>query len=232
MNWKIGRNNTLIITYSTINRERCFPYFSFISKGKERKHLVLKHYLCGMTTNRHICFTAVMLVFLLSLYACQLSENRTEAWAFSNDDGHTWGLIRTDGTVLVPTDAFSQRPSSVVGGMFSLPDGKGRLHLHAANNPARAVTPRSFARIGHYFADVTLAQETTDGPILLIDKQGRDIASTAQYTPYAITRMHNFSEGRALFVTAQGKYGYMDTQGRIVVQPVYDIAHDYYEGVW
>lgn len=184
-----------------------------------------------MTTNRHICFTAVMLVFLLSLYACQPSENRTEAWAFSNDDGHRWGLIRTDGTVLVPTDAFSQRPSSVVGGMFSLPDDKGRLHLHAANNPTRPVTPRSFARIGHFFADVTLAQETTDGPILLIDKQGRDIASTAQYTPYAITRMHNFSEGRALFVTAQGKYGYMDTQGHIVVQPVYDIAYDYHEGV-
>lgn len=172
-----------------------------------------------------------MVLCLILLCACRPSNNEVEAWAFSDDDGKTWGLIGTDGNVRVPAGNFDRRPSSVVGGMFSLPDGKGYVHLYAADQPAQPVTPRKFTRIGHFFTEATLAQETPDGPILITDKEGHDIATTAQYPHYAIVRMHNFSEGRALFVTKQGKHGYMDTRGHITVSPVYDIAYDYHEGV-
>ena len=186
-----------------------------------------------MLHQRHIQLRPIwmMVLCLILLCACRPSNNEVEAWAFSDDDGKTWGLIGTDGNVRVPAGNFDRRPSSVVGGMFSLPDGKGYVHLYAADQPAQPVTPRKFARIGHFFTEATLAQETPDGPILIIDKEGHDIATTAQYPHYAIVRMHNFSEDRALFVTRQGKYGYMDTRGRVTVPPVYDIAYDYHEGV-
>ena len=115
--------------------------------------------------------------------------------------------------------------------MFSLANEEGRLQLYSLHDPAHPVSQRSFVRIGHFFENVTLAQEETDSPILLIDKQGNNVASTSQYPQYDIVLMHNFSEGRALFATGNGKYGYMDTQGNIVIPPIYDRAHDFHEGL-
>lgn len=173
----------------------------------------------------------VVLIGTLALCACQRTAgNGLEAWAFSDDGGASWGLLGADGQILMPAGSFRQQPSSVVGGMFSVPDEEGRLRLHSTDSPLHPVNPRSFARVGHFFADVTLAQEEAQGPILLIDRRGNNIASTTQYPQYDIVQMHNFSNGRALFVTSQGKHGYLDTRGNVAVPPIYDLAYDYHEG--
>lgn len=183
-------------------------------------------------TNHTIHFLLLNLfacVFFLS--ACHDSDsNPVEALPFSND-GISWGLIATDGTVLQPAESFSQPPSVVVGNMFNIADGKGHLRLYNIKTPSQPVCQRTFARIGHFFENVAPAQETPTSPILLIDKEGNNIASTAQYPQYDIVLMHNFSEGRALFSTINGKYGYMDTKGNIVIPPVYDRAYDFHEGM-
>lgn len=177
----------------------------------------------------------ILLFFLwfcaVCLSACHPAcDDATEALPFCGGREQAWGLIATDGTVLVPSGSLEQRPSAVVGGMFSMADGKGRLYLYNIQNPTRPVCQRSFARVGHFFEEVAPAQEFAGSPLLLIDKQGNEIASTAQYPQYDIVMMHNFSEGRALFATAGGKYGYMDTRGRIVIPPLYDLAYDFHEG--
>lgn len=178
----------------------------------------------------HILLSSLS-VCVLFLSSCHhLDTDPVEALPFRND-GTTWGVIATDGTVLQPAGSFEHRPSAVVGGMFSLANEEGRLQLYSLHDPAHPVSQRSFVRIGHFFENVTLAQEETDSPILLIDKQGNNVASTAQYPQYDIVLMHNFSEGRALFATGNGKYGYMDTQGNIVIPPIYDRAYDFHEGL-
>ena len=173
----------------------------------------------------------VALIGTLALCACQRTAgNEMEAWAFSDDGGASWGLLGADGQILMPAGSFRQQPSSVVGGMFSVPDEEGRFRLHSTDSPLHPVSPRSFARVGHFFADVALAQEEAQGPILLIDRRGNNIASTTQYPQYDIVQMHNFSNGRALFITSQGKHGYLDTRGNVAVPPIYDLAYDYHEG--
>ncbi len=179
------------------------------------------------------CFrTWAMLMSLLCLCACRTTnENPVEALAFSEDGGITWGLLNTDGNIPMPAGSFNQRPSTVVESMFSVSDKEGRIQLYSMAHPEKPVNPRSFSRIGHFFEEVTWAQETSDGPVLLIDKQGNILASTAQYPQYDIIRVHNFSEGRALFQTGSGKYGYMDTRGEVVIPPLYDVAYDFSEGI-
>lgn len=177
-----------------------------------------------------------ILLFFLGLCTVCLSACRsahddvTEALPFCNNLDQSWGLISTDGSILIPSGCLERRPSAVVGGMFSMADENGRLYLYSIGNPARPVCQRGFASIGHFFEDVAPAQEFAGSPLLLIDKQGNEIASTAQYPQYNIVMLHNFSEGRALFATANGKYGYMDTRGRIIIPPVYDQAYDFNDG--
>lgn len=84
------------------------------------------------------------------LWSCrQPQKDPTEALPFSND-GKSWGLVKTDGTVLQPAGSFSQRPSAVVGGMFSLADDEGHLYLYDISRPTQPVSRKSFARIGHF----------------------------------------------------------------------------------
>ena len=174
----------------------------------------------------------VVLAGAIVICTCQhTAGEEMEAWAFSDDDEASWGLLDKDGQLLMPAGSFSQPPSAVVNDMFSVADEKGRFHLYHTDNPSRPVSPRSFARIGHFFDEVTLAQEELQGPILLIDRQGNNIVSTAQYPQYDIVQINNFSEGRALFATSQGKYGYLDIQGNVIIPPIYDIAYDYHENI-
>lgn len=163
--------------------------------------------------------------------ACHDTVGKVDALAFKTNIDDKWGLIATDGCVLVSNNTFKQQPSSVVNGMFSLPDGKGFYSLYDIRFPDRPVTPRRFARIGHFFEEVTLAQETPQSPIHIINKEGNTIASTGQYPQYDIVLAHNFHEGMALIATREGKYGYMNKQGKIVVPPLYDYAYDFHDGL-
>lgn len=179
---------------------------------------------------RHIYF--LLLVVWSMLAACRDATDSVDALAFKAAPDGKWGLITTDGQILAAADTYDRQPTAVVNGLFSLPDAKGFYQLYnikgSANHP---VTPRRFARIGHFFENVAPAQETMQSPIILIDRLGRTVASTAQYPQYDIVLMHNFCEGRALFATREGKYGYMDVQGEVVIPPLYDRAYDFCDGL-
>lgn len=175
-------------------------------------------------------FFLPLLAAWMTLAACQRTTDCVDALAFKANSGEKWGLISTDGHILVPANTFGQQPTTVVGGMFSLPDGKGNYQLYNIHQPQQPVSPRSFACIGHFFEGVAPAQESPQSPILLIDKQARTIASTEQYPQYDIALVHNFREGLALIATREGKYGYMNIRGKIVIPPIYDRAYDFCNG--
>lgn len=176
-------------------------------------------------------FQLLLLFLLFGLLSCHTAKDSVEGLPFQSKAEGRWGLIATNGGILVADSAYLQKPSAVVNGLFSLPDGKGLFQLYCIDSPYQPVSPRRFARIGHFFEKVTLAQETPESPILLIDCNGRNVASTNQYPQYDIVLAHNFCEGRALIATRDGKYGYIDTQGKMIIPPLYDCAYDFNNGV-
>lgn len=173
----------------------------------------------------------ILLLATLLLSACTKRHGNVDALAFQAETDAGWGLIGTDGQVQLPAGTLPRQPSAVVNGLFSLPDSTGLYQLYSIRQPDKPICLRRFACIGHFFEETTPRQETPQSPILLIDRQGRTVASTEQYPQYHIVRMHNFSNGRALIVTRDGKYGYMDTRGRLAIPPLYDQAYDFHEGL-
>lgn len=175
-------------------------------------------------------FPSLLIIWML-FTACHDTTDCVNALPFKANPDDKWGLIDTDGRILIQSNTFGQQPSTVVNSMFSLPDGKGCYQIYHIEHPTTPVSPRRFARIGHFFEDVTPAQETLQSPIILVDKKGRTVASTVQYPQYDIALVHNFREERALIATREGKYGYMDTQGKIIIPPLYDRAYDFSNGL-
>jgi hypothetical protein len=171
----------------------------------------------------------ISLCLCLLLISCEKADNKVEALAFKMNATSAWGLISTDGKPLDGAGTYGSQPSSVVNGMYSVPDGKGLFLLYNIDTPRRPVCSRHFYRIGYFFEDVTLAQTAAEAPFILIDKQGNTVA-TLEYPQYNIVLAHNFSQGRALVGTSDGKYGYIDTEGNIVIPPLYSYAADFSEG--
>lgn len=179
-------------------------------------------------------FTTFCIMFLIGwlMMACRPSDNYAiQAYAFQVDSLNGWGLVSTKGQMILPAGTYPLPPSTVVNDMFTVPDSTGRLSLYHIDQPFRPVCLRTFERIGHFFEDVTPAQETESSPILLIDKKGNTVYSTAQYIPHKLVYMHNFSDGRALVATEQGKYGYIDVNGYMIIPPIYTQAFDFNEGL-
>ncbi len=176
-------------------------------------------------------YSVMSLLSLALLFnGCQQAHDEINALPFQNNKNGEWGLIGIDGNILVPAGTFKQEPSTVVNGMFSLPVSENQRQIFQAKEPTQPVSPRLFTQIGHFFEEVTIAQETPDSPILVIDKKGNTVNDIGESLHYDIVLMHNFSEGRALFCTRKGKYGFIDTKGKIIIAPIYDYACDFHEG--
>lgn len=169
------------------------------------------------------------MILILTCIGCRPTTPAIDALPFQQDTEGNWGLIATDGQVKVACGTFSKQPSAVINGMFSLADEEGYYQLYRIDRPTQPVSMQRFARIGHFFEDVTLAQEFPDSPILIIDRNGKTINDIGISLHYDIVLAHNFSEGRALFCTRKGKFGFMDTEGMITIPPVYDQAFDFHE---
>lgn len=179
----------------------------------------------------HIIFTILSSVLMLLCSGCRQCSIGINALPFQENAGDNWGLIATNGEIKVHSGSFTRQPSAVVNGMFSLPDEEGYYQLYQLEHPTQPVSAQRFVQIGHFFEEVTLAQEFPDSPILIIDRKGKIVNDIGISLHYDIVLAHNFAEGRSLFCTRNGKYGFTDTQGKIVISPIYDQAYDFHEGV-
>lgn len=172
----------------------------------------------------------LIFVSIVCMISCTYKQHQVCGYAFQYEATGKWGLVSTEGKLLT-TDVFAYQPTSVINGMFAVPDKEGKYKLHSIDSPLLPVNEQSYHQIGHFFEDVTWAQETPYSPLLLIDKQGKVIVSTIQYPQYDIRVVYNFCNGLALFITNQGKYGYMDTHGNIAIPPIYDRANNFIDNV-
>ena len=158
---------------------------------------------------------------LLLFASCEERRIAIDALPFKVTRGNEWGFLGTDGTIRT-INAFAYRPSAVVNERLSVPNDSGRYELYSFSGELKSVSPKSFVTIGYFFEEVTFAQEEKDGPLMVVDRFGKKVAVVDSYQGHGILMAHNFREGLALVYTNNGKYGYMDTRGELVIKPVYD----------
>lgn len=176
-----------------------------------------------------LCKIAIVMALCSLLAGCRQAA-QVEGIPFIRSWNEGWGMVDCEGETIVPAGNYVGRPSPVVNGRYTVMSADSLVRLYDIARPQQPLSLRKFVRIGYFFDKVTMAQEQEGAPLLLIDRNGQTV-SVLDFPPlYDIVEAHNFYDGRALVKTSQGKYGYVDTRGKLVIPPVYSEASDFSEG--
>lgn len=174
--------------------------------------------------------TIVSLCTLLALAACHKQQAVVTAFPCKMASDNKWGIIASDGK-LVAVNAYEHQPSMATEELFWIQEPDNYYRLYHCNRPNKPVTTKKYHQAGNFFEKVTWAQEKPGSPLMLINKRGKTISHVDYYGDHPVAMAHNFKDGMALICTANLKYGYVNTKGRLVVNPAYDMAYDFSDGL-
>jgi len=133
--------------------------------------------------------------------------------------GNKWGYLDGTGKLAIPLHydaarSFSQGLAAVaVGQKYGYVDPTGKLTI-----------PPQFSDAGEFSDGVALVH-LPDGAKGLVDKQGKIVTLN-----FSFDKLEPFADGMAV-VEVDGKYGYVDKQGTLIVKPQYDRAYPFDQGV-
>lgn len=148
------------------------------------------------------------------------SSGDVEYIPFQSSENANWGLISTDGEVLLEEE-FKHKPTAAVNGLFFVKDKNGEYEIWTAEKKTKTIGER-YLSICPFTEDVTVAVQKNQH-ISIIDKKGKQVASLDKANGKNIKTAQAFSEGLAIIETEDG-YGYVDTKGKVVVEPKYAVA--------
>lgn len=182
-------------------------------------------------TNRYAS-AALLLVFVWALAgACTGKQGEGEKHlkylAVQKDKDSHWSIIDGNGEVVVKEE---YEPESILSQITD--DGlywvlsNGKSMLYSVDSPKRPVTSREFDAVQPFCSGHAFALETAGNQIELIDKEG----NTVKMLPKNIARVYPFRDGLAQYKDADGRWGYLDTDGDVKIKAAYCKTFDFSEG--
>lgn len=158
----------------------------------------------------------------MAVAACSSKPQLTHMPAKAEGDSN-WGLVDANGEFLI-SDEFDHRPSSVVNGYYFAEEGEGYTVFYA-DKRMRQVSDLCELRGCGYFNDGLMPIVRKDEHISFVDGDGNTQFVLEEYKGVAITAvMQMFINGRCAFMTDDGKWGAIDTNGNVVIEPLYSTA--------
>lgn len=149
---------------------------------------------------------------------------------FKVSENDNWGMISVEGKPLFE-DEFENRPSISVNGVFSVTSGDGEMTYYFTDKKPKPVSDDVYIR-GGYYTEGVIPVVKQEHSVSFINKEGKELLSLDAVEGKRIIAVNAyFSNGLMLFVTEDGKCGYINSKGQIVVKPIYDEALPFSEGL-
>ena len=160
------------------------------------------------------------LLALMALCACNQESTSTggiQYMPFQEGEKSGWGLIATDGQVLV-NDDYKSMPTLVMHNRFFAKNKAGKWELYSVEKHPKLIG-EEYSQVGAFIAEVAPVVEEGRS-IEFIDVNGKVVFMLDRVDGKEVSTCTNFSDGVAVF--RAGKYcGAINTKGEIVVPPRY-----------
>lgn len=164
--------------------------------------------------------TILSILTLAAVIACEqpmTNSNGIQYLPFQESEKSGWGLISTDGEVLV-NDDYKSMPTMVMHNRFFAKNKAGKWELYSVEKHPKQIGDE-YTQVGAFIAEVAPVVEEGRS-IEFIDLDGKVAFTLDRVDGKEVSTCTNFSEGVAVF--RAGKYcGAINTKGEVIVDPRY-----------
>ncbi len=181
---------------------------------------------------KYLAMIVILLIVVAGFFGCSRSvKGAARLFPVKLVGDKNWGLMDASGNIVVPSD-FKNRPSVVAEGMFFVQDKNGEYDYYTAT--------RKYKKIAGGFLDASSFSEglaavvagKADNPrIQYIDKKGKLKLDVKSIKGKKILAASRFNEGLAFVRNEDGKYGYINKKGDLVIDFKYRTAGLFWEGL-
>lgn len=136
------------------------------------------------------------------------------------EDG-SWGFVNSKGKHVFQ-NAFESQPSLAVNGVFSVNEGDGITLYRLRKEIVPMAENLTGLKAAGVVSDKVIPVVKPGCPIEYYDYKGQSLFLLAEACGKQVVEANAvFTSGRGVFRTADGLYGAIDTEGNVVVAPVY-----------
>lgn len=172
-----------------------------------------------------------MIMSAMSLTSCSKLGRKSsmQGIPFQLEEGGSWGMLLLDQPDKpLFSEEFDSEPTPVYDGCFSVRDKDGLYRFYSAEAKPKQIG-EAYAQVG-VFSDGVAPTVKPGEHISLIDKSGKTIQLLDRVEGKRILSCSSFVDGRALYETEEGKFGYLNKHGRSVIPAKYVLATDFAGG--
>lgn len=195
-------------------------------KSNKKKWLILSAIILGL-----ILVGGAVYYFVLG--KSNTSNNlKVEYLPFKSEKDENWGMIGADGKILFK-DEFDKNHSvsPVINGVFNVRNKKGLVSVYTATEKPKVIDGCEDLKDAGVMSEGIIPIVRKGERIKYVNGNGKEYFTLTPYKGHEIEEVSSaFSDKLASIKTDEGKYGFINTSGKVVIEPKYDEVSDFNDG--
>ena len=178
---------------------------------------------------KHLFIISMIIAFLLS--ACNNKDSFPELTHIpcKVSDSDLWGMVGVGGEILFENE-FEEMPSIAVNGVFSVLNSDNLIEYFIAGKTPKQIGQASYLD-GGYYTEGLIPVTDLNHQISFIKKDGSTAFKLDKIKGKKVICVAPFfSDGLMAVCTEDNKWGYINTKGEVVIEPIYSLANEFNEG--
>lgn len=166
---------------------------------------------------------ALLLAIVAALGACNKRGNENYPYTTRYlpvvlEGSQKWSILDVESGEVVAENAFKNAPSAIVGDKFNVHNDDGSVDYYNMSDLKHPINKEHFASGTEFSEDGYAVASRKGGNLQVIDGKCNVVADLGD----SIVSCSVFARGLAVACGANGKYGYVDTKGKIAIALKYD----------
>lgn len=178
------------------------------------------------------CVVIVGAVFLVkALMPTNVDNASLQYIAVQEREGKSWSIMDADGNIVVSEEYSKDDEVSIVsldGAYWVQSHKSGKYSLFSVDSPDKPLTDVAYDQATRFFGEIAYAANNGE-QIVVVNTSGEVVATL----PKEVKTVSSYSadNDRAVFISQDGKYGYLNGDGEVVLKAEYTVAYDFHQGL-
>ncbi len=179
---------------------------------------------------KNLLKSAFAAALILLMAACSGGEKTNEAYPLPMkylpvqlEGSKMWSILDLESGEVVAKDTYKTMPSAVVDDMYFVMNDEGTYDYYNVADPKKPVNKEHFGSATEFGVEGLALASLKGKPICIINEKCEVVKELND----SVAECSMFNRGLAVARFINSKYGYINTEGKTVIAPVYDQANPF-----